>query len=117
MKLYRDLRKAVVSTLQVESTINLDGVVVPVFARRTDLSSQQYAAPVGMGYLLTVLIDLDQEFIKQVIKQQSKGIYPILRTVDNPTPRPFCINEFLTLADGAIALNGYVCYNRDKDIT
>lgn len=113
MKLYRDLRRAIAAALKVESVLNIDGVNIPVFARRTDNNSAPYGAVVSMGYLLTVLVDVDIAFLTQAIKQQSKGIYPVLTAIDSRNPQLFCINEFLTLADGAIALNGYVCYNRD----
>lgn len=113
-KLYREVRSLIINVLNASSTINFDGTIVKCYSRRLDMNSQVYAElNVGMGYQLTLLDDLPTGVsLNQVIKQQSRGIYPIIKTVDYPSNRPFCINEYLTLVDGSIALNGYVCYNK-----
>lgn len=117
MKLYRNARSAIVKAMNLASSINFDGVVVSCFSRRTDLDTRAYAdLNVGMGYQLTLLDDLPHGVsLSQVIKQQSRGIYPVIKTTDNLETRLFCITEYLTLADGAVALNGYVCYNRTNN--
>ena len=115
MKIYRNVRSLIVKAMNLSSSINFDGVVVSCFSRRTDLDTRAYAdLNVGMGYQLTLLDDVSVN-LSQVIKQQSRGIYPVIRTTDNQEARLFCITEYLTLADGSIALNGYVCYNRTNN--
>lgn len=112
LKIYRDVRALLIGALRLESSINFDGVVVPCYSRRTDMTTAAYSnLDVGMGYQLTLLRDAPVN-IPQVIKQQARGIYPVIKTLDNNEARQFCITEYLTLADGAIAINGYVCYNR-----
>jgi hypothetical protein len=110
--IYRDVRSVFAKMLQ-PSTINFDGVVCSCFVKRmTDEPSAYTDLNVGMGYQVTLLDDVTIS-IPQVIRQQSKGIYPVLKSADNPSARLFCINEYLTLADGAIALNGYICYTKE----
>lgn len=108
------LRYAIINALSLNSALNIDGREYKCYTKRLDGERNPYAhLDVGTAYNVTLAPNtLNVAELSNVIKLQSKGIYPILTTLDNQ-PSPFCIGEYLRLADGCIAINGY-CIKPNK---
>ena len=117
-KAIAQLRHDVIHALGVSSRIVIADVSVTCYTKRVDspVSGVAYAAlDLGTPYQVTLAPNaLAIELVQQAIKLQQRRIYPLLYTTDNNDPRLFVIDEYLTLADGCVAINGYTLRVKPK---
>lgn len=114
MTIYRalgKLRHDVAKALGVTSSIVVADITLDCYTKRVDgvVDATTYAAlDLGTPYQVTLAPSaIPADLLQQAIKLQQRRIYSVLRTPDNTSERLFCIDTYLTLADGCVAINGY----------